>query len=53
MTLVRDEIGDEVIISLPQDAPELSVGDHVTAYTTGIMTMSIPAQMNAVKVVRE
>ena len=53
MTLVRDEIGDEVIISLPQDAPALSVGDHVTAYTTGIMTMSIPAQMNAVKVVRE
>ena len=53
MTLVRDEIGDEVIISLPQDAPELSVGDHVTAYTTGIMTMSIPAQMNAVKIVLE
>lgn len=53
MTLVRDEIGDEVIISLPQDAPELSVGDHVTAYTTGIMTLSIPAQMNAVKIVLE
>ena len=53
MTLVRDEIGDEVIISLPQDAPELSVGDHVTAYTTGIMTMSIPAQMNAVKIVKQ
>ena len=52
MTLVRDGIGDEVIISLPQDAPALRVGDHVTAYTTGIMTMSIPAQMNAVKVVR-
>ena len=53
MTLVRDEIGDEVIISLPQDAPELSVGDRVTAYTTGIMTMSIPAQMNAVKIVKQ
>lgn len=53
MTLVRDEIGDEVIVSLPEDAPELAVGDHVTAYTTGIMTLSIPAQMNAVKVVRE
>ena len=52
MTLVRDEIGDEVIISLPQDAPELAVGDHVTAYTTGIMTLSIPAQMNAVKIVK-
>ena len=52
MTLVRDEIGDEVIISLPQDAPALAVGDHVTAYTTGIMTMSIPAQMNAVKIVK-
>ena len=52
MTLVRDEIGDEIIISLPQDAPELAVGDHVTAYTTGIMTLSIPAQMNAVKIVK-
>ena len=52
MTLVRDEIGDEVIISLPQDAPALAVGDHVTAYTTGIMTMSIPALMNAVKIVK-
>ena len=52
MTLVRDEIGDEVIISLPQDAPALAVGDHVTAYTTGIMTLSIPAQMNAVKIVK-
>lgn len=53
MTLVRDEIGDEVIVSLPEDAPELAVGDHVTAYTTGIMTLSIPAQMNAVKIVLE
>ena len=53
MTLVRDEIGDEVIVRLPEDAPELSVGDHVTAYTTGIMTLSIPAQMNAVKIVLE
>ena len=52
MTLVRDEISDEIIISLPQDAPELAVGDHVTAYTTGIMTLSIPAQMNAVKIVK-
>ena len=52
MTLVRDEIGDEIIISLPQDAPELAVGDHVTAYTTGIMTLSIPAQMNEVKIVK-
>ena len=52
MTLVRDEIGDEIIISLPQDAPALAVGDHVTAYTTGIMTLSIPAQMNAVKIVK-
>ena len=53
MTLVRDEIGDEVIISLPQDAPELAVGDRVTAYTTGIMTMSIPAPMHAVKIVKQ
>ena len=40
-------------VPTPEDAPELAVGDHVTAYTTGIMTLSIPAQMNAVKIVLE
>lgn len=52
-TLVRDEIGDEVILTLPQDAPQLSAGDRVTAYTNGMMTMSLPPQMIAVKVIKE
>ena len=51
MTIVRDEIGDEVIVSLPEDAPELAVGDHVLIYSNGVMTMSLPARMNALSVV--
>ena len=51
MTLVRDEIGDEVIVFLPEDAPQLAVGDSVTVYTTGVMTMSLPAQTTAIGIV--
>ena len=51
MTLVRDEIGDEVIVFLPEGAPQIAVGAQVTAYTNGAMTMSIPAQTSALGVV--
>ena len=40
----------EVILTLPEGAAAPAVGDAVTAYTTGVSTMSIPPQMNAVKV---
>ena len=52
VTLSREEIGDEVIVFLPEGAPQLSVGDSVTAYTNGAMTMSLPAQTNAIGVVK-
>jgi len=52
VTLSREEIGDEVIVFLPEGAAELSVGDSVTAYTNGAMTMSLPAQTNAIGVVK-
>ena len=51
VTLSREEIGDEVIVFLPEGAAVPSVGDSVTAYTNGAMTMSIPAQTNAIGVV--
>ena len=52
VTLSREEIGDEVIVFLPEGAQALSVGDSVTAYTSGAMTMSLPAQTNAIGVVK-
>ena len=52
VTLSREEIGDEVIVFLPEGAEALSVGDSVTAYTNGAMTMSLPAQTNAIGVVK-
>lgn len=51
VTLSREEIGDEVIVFLPEGAPEIAVGDSVTAYTNGAMTMSLPAQTMAIGVV--
>lgn len=53
ITVLRDEIGDEVIVFLPENAPEIAVGDHVTAYTNGAMTMSLPAQTSAIGIVIE
>ncbi|MED9821868.1 MAG: hypothetical protein U0J65_07555 [Christensenellales bacterium] len=44
--------GDEVVLTLPEGAPELAVGDAVTAYTTGVSTMSLPPQMNAIAIMK-
>lgn len=52
ITVERTEGGDEVVLTLPENAPELAVGDVVTAYTTGISTLSLPPQMNAIAVVK-
>jgi len=52
VTLMQADTHNEVILTLPQDAPALAEGDVITAYTTGISTMSLPPQMNAVAVVR-
>lgn len=40
----------EVILTLPEGAAAPAVGEAITAYTTGVSTMSIPPQMNAVAV---
>lgn len=40
----------EVILTLPEGAAAPAVGEAVTAYTTGVSTMSIPPQMNAVQI---
>ena len=52
ITVERLEGGDEVVLTLPEGAPELAVGDVITAYTTGISTMSLPPQMNAIAIVK-
>jgi len=52
VTITGIEGGDEVVLTLPQDAPELAVGDAITAYTTGVSTMSLPPQMNALAIVK-
>ena len=51
MTIVQAD-GGEVVLTLPQSMPEIAVGDAVTAYTTGVSTMSLPPQMNAVAIVK-
>ena len=53
VTIVRAETGDEVIVSLPEGAPQLEAGMQVTVYTNGMMTMSIPAQTHAIGIAIE
>ena len=48
---IETENGD-VVLTLPEDAPELAVGDAITAYTTGISTMSLPPIQNAVAIIK-
>ena len=52
ITLKREDNGEEVILTLPQDMQAPAVGDMITAYTTGVSTMSLPPQMNAVSIVK-
>ena len=51
ITLSREEIGDEVIVFLSEGTATPNVGDSVTAYTNGAMTMSLPAKTHAIGVV--
>ena len=52
ITIEQTEGGGEVVLTLPESAPELAVGDGITAYTTDISTMSLPPQMNAIAMVK-
>ena len=51
VTIDQGENG-EVVLTLPKNAPEIVVGDAITAYTTGISTMSLPPQMNAIAIIK-
>ena len=51
VTIDQGEAG-ETLLTLPENAPEVAVGDAITAYTTGISTMSLPPQMNAIAIVK-
>ena len=48
----RTDVMEQVILSLPEGV-ELKVGDNAVFYTTGVSTMSLPAQMNAIGVVKK
>ena len=48
VTILRADGAGDVIVTLPEDAPEMTEGSRVTAYTTGIMTMSLPPIMNGI-----
>ena len=50
-TVDQGEAG-EAVLTLPENAPQLAVGDAITAYTTGVSTMSLPPQMNAIAVIK-
>lgn len=50
-TIDQGENG-EVVLTLPESMPEIAVGDAITAYTTGLSTMSLPPQMNAITIVK-
>ncbi len=51
VTVDQGEAG-EVVLTLPQSMPEIAVGDVITAYTTGVSTMSLPPQMNAIAIIK-
>ena len=51
MTIDQGEAG-ETVLTLPESMPEIAVGDVITAYTTGVSTMSLPPQMNAIASVK-
>ena len=51
VTIDQGENG-EVVLTLPEGALEIAVGDAITAYTTGVSTMSLPPQMNAIAIMK-
>ncbi len=50
-SVILSQENGEVVVYLPEGAPQLTVGDAVTAYTTGAMTMSLPPQTTAMAIV--
>jgi len=50
ITVKNADTQEDVILTLPQDAMQVAVGDQIIAYTTGVSTMSLPPQMNAIAV---
>ncbi len=47
----RTDLGDQVLVALPEGVV-LTVGETVTIYTNGVMTMSLPPQVNAIGIVK-
>ena len=51
VTILLDETGEPAIIHLPENAPQIAVGDRIEASTNGAMTMSLPPQSSAAMIV--
>ena len=51
-TLIRTDSGEEVIVTLGDTEASVQPGDDVIVYTTGVATLSLPAQVNAIGVVK-
>lgn len=50
LTLIRQDTGEEVIVTLGDLDVIAAVGDEIIVYTTGVATLSLPAQVNAIGV---
>ena len=51
LALTETATGFSLLLSLPDDVT-VEAGETATFYTTGVATMSLPAQMNAIGVVK-
>lgn len=51
-TLVCTDSGEEVIVTLGDTEAAVQPGDDVIVYTTGVAALSLPAQVNAIGVVK-
>ena len=50
VTIEQENGQGEAIVFLPEGAPQLTLGNQITAYTNGAMTMSLPPQTTALHV---
>ena len=46
----RADVSSQVLATLPEGAQTPEVGETITLYTNGVMTLSLPAQVNAIGV---
>lgn len=50
VTIRQEDADTQLVLHLPEGAPELAVGTKIKAYTSGATTMSLPPQTSAMKI---